>query len=450
MLMDGLQAKYDRPVPRYTSYPTAPNFRDDVSAETYRRWLGELEGSVLGSLYLHVPFCRELCWYCGCHTWVISRTRGTDGFAERLARELSLVAEAIPRRLHLAHVHWGGGTPTALGAEAIRTLSDHVRSTFDVASDAEIAMEIDPRVLDVSLIAALGEAGVTRASLGVQDFDDAVQRAVNRVQPYDLTAKTVERLRRAGIGQINLDLMYGLPLQTVDSVVASVDRAVTLAPERLALFGYAHVPWMKAQQRLLDERQLPDGPSRWAQFAAARARLQDHGYVWIGLDHFAKPDDALASAMRGGAMRRNFQGHTTDTADTLIGVGPSAIGSLPQGYVQSVSDLGQWGRAIGGGEFATVRGVALGPDDRLRRHVIERLMCDLAVDLDAAAAAFGEARSVFDAERLRLEALAADGLVEIDGDRVALTEEGRPLMRIVASVFDRYLPSTGNRHARSV
>ncbi|MFO0996961.1 MAG: oxygen-independent coproporphyrinogen III oxidase [Alphaproteobacteria bacterium] len=448
--MNDLLAKYDRPVPRYTSYPTAPNFRSDVGPETYHRWLGELDQSGDGSLYLHVPFCRELCWYCGCHTWVISRKRAVEGFPDLLRAELALVATAIPRRLRLKHIHWGGGTPTAIGADAVRNVSAHIRRVFDVAADAEIAMEIDPRVLDEAMIEALKEAGTTRASLGVQDFDEIVQRAVNRVQPYEMTARAVEHLRRAGIDAINLDLMYGLPFQTVDSVVASVDLAVALAPDRLALFGYAHVPWMKRHQRLLDERQLPDGAERWAQFSAATARLRDHGYVWVGLDHFAKPDDALASAMRRGAMRRNFQGHTTDTADILIGVGPSAIGSLPQGYVQNVADLGPWRRAIGDGTFATCRGVALERDDRMRRHVIERIMCDLAVDLGEAAAAFEEPCTVFDSERIRLAALAADGLIEIDGNRVALTEEGRPLMRIVASVFDRYFPATANRHARSV
>ena len=448
--MSDLLEKYDRPVPRYTSYPTAPNFRDDVGADAYRHWLGELEQPGPGSLYLHVPFCRELCWYCGCHTWVISRERSVSGYEELLGTELALVAAAIPSRLRLTHIHWGGGTPTALGADAVRALSERLRSQFDVAPDAEIAMEIDPRVLNAEMIAALRDSGVTRASVGVQDFDAAVQRAVNRVQPYDLTSKAIERLRRAGIDQINLDLMYGLPLQTVDSVVASVDQAITLAPQRLALFGYAHVPWMKAHQRLLDERELPDGPARRAQFAAATSRLQEHGYIWIGLDHFAKPDDKLASAMRQGALRRNFQGHTTDTAEILIGVGPSAIGSLPQGYVQNVPDLGKWRQAIGRGAFATCRGVALAHDDRLRRHVIERLMCDLAVDLGEAAAAFDESRTVFEAERPALAALAADGLVDIDGDRVVLTEEGRPFMRVVAAVFDRYLASTGNRHARPI
>jgi oxygen-independent coproporphyrinogen-3 oxidase len=442
--------KYGRSVPRYTSYPTAPNFRDEVGGDAYRRWLGELARPGSGSLYIHVPFCRALCWYCGCHTWVVSRERQVSGYEALLRKELELVAAALPVQLDFTHVHWGGGTPTTLGADSIRTLSDAIRTRFEVAPAAEIAIEIDPRVLNDELVAALVDAGITRASVGVQDFDFAVQQAVNRVQPYDLTAAAIERLRHAGIDQINLDLMYGLPLQTVDSVVASVDQAITLAPQRLALFGYAHVPWMKAQQRLLDARQLPDGPARWAQFAAAASRLREHGYIWIGLDHFAKPDDPLTLAMRRGTMRRNFQGYTTDTADVLIGVGPSAISSLPQGYMQNIPDLTKWSQAVGNGRLATCRGVALTHEDRMRRHVIERLMCDLAVNLREAAALFEESGSAFDEERLALSDLALDGVINMDGDRIVLTEEGRPLMRVVSSVFDRYLTSTENRHASAV
>lgn len=347
-------------------------------------------------------------------------------------------------------MHWGGGTPTALGPDAIRSLGDELRSRFEVAPDAEIAMEVDPRVLDDALADALAAAGVNRASIGVQDFSPSVQKAVNRLQPFDTVAAAVDRLREVGIDHINFDLMYGLPLQSPASVVENVDRAVTLGPQRMALFGYAHVPWMKPHQRLIKENQLPDGPARWAQFAAAAERLQRHGYVWIGLDHFARPDDPLAKAAAGGTLRRNFQGHTSDTASLLVGIGPSAIGSLPQGYVQNTPDFGTWRDAIERGEFATARGVALSQDDRLRRHVIERLMCDFAVDLREAAELFGLPHPAFDLDTVRLDELAADGIIARDNDRLRLTEKGRPLVRVVAAAFDRYLTPAADRHTRPV
>lgn len=443
-------AKYDRPVPRYTSYPTAPHFHAGIGPRIYHQWLAGLPSGMVASLYIHVPFCRTLCWYCGCHTWAISRSRPVEGYDVLLRAELRLVAATAPKPLRLTHVHWGGGTPTTLGPNAIEVLGDELRSCFEMAQDAEIAMEIDPRMLDDALAQAMRAAGVNRASIGVQDFSSSVQKAVNRVQPFDMVAAAVDRLRRVGIECINFDLMYGLPLQSTESVVENVDRAVTLRPQRLALFGYAHVPWMKPHQRLIEEHGLPDAPARWAQFAAASARLQEHGYVWVGLDHFARPDDSLAKAAANGALRRNFQGYTTDTADLLIGIGPSAIGALPQGYVQNAPDFGTWRKAVEKGEFATARGIALSQDDRLRRHVIERLMCDLTIDPSRAAKTFGLTDPAFDEEAARLETLVADGLLARDDDRFRLTEDGRPLMRAVAAVFDRYLSTAEGRHTRVV
>jgi len=445
-----MRAAFERPVPRYTSYPTAPHFHPGIGASTYRRWLGELDPVEPVSLYLHIPYCRQLCWYCGCHTRASQRYRPLADYRDRLAAEIDLIADALPGRMRVGHIHWGGGTPTILSPADFLALQNRLQRRFDIDPAAEIAIEIDPRVLEKPMIAALAEAGITRASLGVQDFDPEVQRAINRWQPYETTRQAVEDLRAAGIVKLNFDLIYGLPRQTVKGAIETVDLTVGLAPQRVALFGYAHVPWMKPHQRLMPAETLPDGAERWAQATAAAERLRGANYRWIGLDHFARPEDSMAEAAAAGRLRRNFQGYTTDPARTVLGFGASAIGALPQGYIQNATDIRAWSQAIEAGRPAVVRGIALDIDDRLRRHVIERLMCDLAVDLADAAARFGQAAGYFAADWPALEALAADGLIEIEGERILLTDLGRPLMRLVAAVFDRYLDPSAGRHSRAV
>ena len=440
---------YDVAVPRYTSYPTAPHFHPEVTTGNYRDWLARIGGDAALSLYFHVPFCKAMCWYCGCHTRVVRRYGPVADYAALLAEEMALVAGALHAKPWIAHVHWGGGTPTMLEPADFTALMAAARRHFRFAGDAEMAVEIDPRTLTQTMTEAMAAAGVTRASLGVQDFNIHVQQAINRVQPFAVTAGAVRRLRDCGIAALNFDLMYGLPGQTVADVVRTVDRAVTLAPDRLALFGYAHVPWMKTHQRMIDEAALPGGPERLAQAEAAAARLVEHGYRRIGLDHFARPGDALAKAVDDGKLRRNFQGYTTDRAEYLLGFGASAIGSLPQGYVQNEVPFAAYGRAIKAGRLATVRGLELSADDRLRRDVIERLMCGLEVDLEATAAAHGTVEP-FAAELARLAAMAANGVVELTGPRVRISEVGRPWMRTVAAVFDRYLEAGKARHSLAV
>lgn len=445
-----LHRRYARPVPRYTSYPTAPHFHAGIGARDYSTWLAALAPAESLSLYLHVPYCRSMCWYCGCNTKVAARHEPVAEHARLLGREIDMLASSLPAQMNATHIHWGGGAPTILAPDEFAAVMARLRERFTIARAAEIAVEIDPRTLAPAMIAALAKASVTRASLGVQDFDDAVQRAVNRIQPFEMTRVAVDRLRDAGISAINFDLMYGLPHQTVAGILVAVDRAVMLAPQRIALFGYAHMPWMKRHQRLIDETALPDDDARWAQSQAAAERLAQHGYVWIGLDHFARADDALARSAAAGHLRRNFQGYTTDKAGALLGLGPSAIGELPQGYVQNAAEPGAWGRAIAAGEFAVVRGIALDSDDRLRRDVIERLMCDLHVDLGDVAHRHGRDANIFAVERPALQRLADDGLITQTGERIALTALGRPLMRAVAAIFDRYLKPETQRHARAV
>ena len=445
-----LLRRYGGPVPRYTSYPTAPHFHPGVTAETYLSWLGGLAPEAGLSLYLHVPFCRQMCWYCGCHTKVVRRYQPVADYAETLLAEARLVAAALPRGPRVVQLHWGGGTPTILSGDDLRRLTEGLRRAFRFDAAAETAVEVDPRNLDAAKAEALADIGVTRASLGVQDFNPAVQKAINRIQPYDVTARAVARLRSAGIQAINFDLMYGLPKQWGADLLRSVDLAAGLAPDRISLFGYAHVPWMKSHQRLIAESDLPDGTARWAQSEAAAARLQSHGYLRIGLDHFVRPEDPLARAAAEGRLRRNFQGYTDDPADALIGLGASAIGSLPQGYVQNAVPLKDYREAVHSGCPAVVRGCRLSDDDRLRRAVIENLMCRLQVDLPRICARHGADPAVFDAELSALQDMAADGLVELEGGSVRVTEAGRPLVRSAAAVFDGYLKTGTGRHSRAV
>lgn len=445
-----LLQRYDKPVPRYTSYPTAPHFHLGVTATTYRDWLASVADDQPVSLYFHVPFCARMCWFCGCHTKVVRQYRPVADYASLLRREVRLVADAIPIRPVVTHVHWGGGTPTMLSQEDFAGLTATIRQHFRFAHDAEVAVEIDPRTLTEERASALAGCGVIRASLGVQDFNETVQESVNRIQPYEMTAQAVAWLREAGIEEINFDLMYGLPHQTVEDVIRTVDLATRLVPDRLAVFGYAHIPWMKTHQRMIDQAALPGATERLAQAEAAAARLVEHGYRHIGLDHFARPDDPLTRALEAGRLKRNFQGYTTDRAKSLLGFGASSIGTLAEGYVQNSVPFRAYADAIRNDQLAVMRGVRLDADDRLRRAVIERLMCDLVVDLGDMAANFAAPVDGFAPELSALTPMERDGLVEITGSCIRITEYGRPLMRSVCAVFDRYLNAGQTRHSRAV
>ncbi|MCH8912863.1 MAG: oxygen-independent coproporphyrinogen III oxidase, partial [Planctomycetes bacterium] len=426
-------------VPRYTSYPTAPHFRSKVKADAYRQWLTELDPGLPLSLYVHIPFCDSLCWFCGCHTKIVRRHAPIGAYLEVLLEEIELVADLLGQRREVSHLHLGGGTPTILEPNEFQRLFDVLRRRFAFRSDAEIAVESDPRGLDLNLVEAMAEAGVNRASLGLQDLNPQVQRAVNRLQSFDETERAVAALRAAGISSINIDLMYGLPHQTVTRVLATIEAVLTLEPERVCLFGYAHVPWMKSHQRLIDEPALPGPAERLAQYLAGAQRLQEAGYVWIGLDHFALPNDALAIAAREGGLHRNFQGYTTDGAPVRLGFGPSAIGTLPRGYVQNAAPMHAYRDAVEAGQLPIARGLVLDDDDRLRAAVIERLMCDLRVDLGQVCKDFGRDPGVFAAELAGLSALEADGLVELDDKIIRVTEQGRPFVRVVCAGFDSHV-----------
>ena len=445
-----LLEQYGGAVPRYTSYPTAPHFHDGVTAATYRQWLTEIPENGALSLYFHVPFCARMCWYCGCHTKIVNRYEPISDYAELLLMEIDMLADTLGSSRQVSHIHWGGGTPTILSSDDLQKLMDRVRERFTLTADAEVAIEIDPRTLDEAKALALVGAGINRASLGVQDFNPDIQQAINRVQSFEQTKAVVDWLRDAGIKSISFDLMYGLPNQSDDDVRRTVDLSHELSPDRLSIFGYAHVPWMKSHQKMIEEDALPDGPERMRQAMAAAERLEHHGYRQIGLDHFAKPDDDMTLALDEGALQRNFQGYTTDVAQTLLGLGSSAIGSLAQGYVQNSPSMRQYREAIQNGEFPIAKGIELNSEDRLRRNVIERLMCDLNVDLEDVASQFETALAGFEEEKSILSAMEDDGIVELDAGRIRVTETGRPFVRSVCAVFDTYLASGRGRHSRAV
>ncbi len=445
-----LAAKYDLRVPRYTSYPTAPHFAPSIGADRYAAWLGDLAPAGRLSLYLHIAYCAELCWFCGCHTKIARRYDPIADYLECLWREVDLVAARLPARMSVDHVHLGGGSPSVLTPGDFAATLDRLRATFDIVPDAAIAVELDPRTADRAYIAAMAAAGVNRVSIGVQDFDPLVQRFINRVQPYEVTAAVIGWLREEGIDEINIDLIYGLPHQTVRSLTKTIDLAIGLAPKRIALFGYAHVPWMKKHQRMIPEEALPGLEERWLQYESATRQLTGAGYAQIGIDHFAAASDPLAIAQAEGRLRRNFQGYTTDAAETLIAFGASGIGSLPQGYVGNETDIAAYKKLVRAGTLPTARGIAVDDGDRLRRGVIERLMCDLSLDLDALCAEWDADPAQFDGDLASLAPMEADGLIIRDGRRITMTEEGRPLVRAACAAFDRYLNRDGIRHSRAI
>lgn len=449
-MIEHLVEKYAVGVPRYTSYPTAPHFTENVSAETYTDWLSELSDPRPISLYMHIPYCAEMCWYCGCMTKIVKRYAPISTYVDSLTAEIDLVASHLPERFRAGAVHWGGGSPTILNADDWMRTFDTLHRRFDFGSDADIAVEMDPRTTTPEYVAALAECGVNRVSIGVQDFDEKVQQAINRIQPYEVTSRVVGWLRDVGITNINLDLMYGLPHQTVPLVEEMTEKALSLAPSRIALFGYAHVPWMKKHQRLIPTELLPDTMERYRQSETAAKMLVDAGFTRIGLDHFAAPDDTMTKAVQEGSLRRNFQGYTTDTSDAMLGFGASSIGNLPQGYVQNTSAIPTYARSITNGKLPISRGVRVSSEDKLHRDAINTLMCDLRLDVAALCKKHDVAENRLDFVFDRLTDPLNDGLITLADRAIQVTESGRPLVRVIAAAFDEYLAHAKARHSVAI
>ena len=434
----------ERPAPRYTSYPTAPHFHAGVNDDTYARWLTELTPETKLSLYLHVPYCREICAYCGCNTFASRADGPILDYAQLLTREIEHAAALTPAK-QITSIAWGGGTPNILPPGTFLALVERLKQRFDFSTLVEHGVEVDPRLLTGQHAEAFANAGVTRASLGVQDLNPHVQEAIGRVQPEAIVQRAINMLRAEGIGELNIDLMYGLPHQSIEDARHSAETAASWKPNRVTVFGYAHVPWFKARQRLIDESALPGTEARFDQAEAVRETLEALGYVAIGFDHFARPDDPLAIAAQNGELTRSFQGYAQDDCDALIGFGASAISTLPQGYAQNAPQVSLYSAAIGQGDFATVRGVETSAEDKARRDIINRLLCDFTIDLDA----FGSV-DAFAAALAHLQPLIADGLATRDGARISVTKLGRPFARLIAEAFDTYRPQSEARHSRAV
>ena len=439
-----------RAVPRYTSYPTAPHFDGDFSHDSYERWLGSLQRDAAISLYLHIPFCDELCWFCACRTQGSRMYYPVTRYLGWIEREITRVAALTGGTQAVTQVHWGGGSPTVLAPGDIRRLARHVAACFPAAKDGEFAVEIDPRDMTPARLDALADAGLTRASIGVQDFDPTVQKAIGRMQGYEMTRDVVAGLRGIGVTGINIDLLYGLPHQSEASLARTIEQVIDIEPDRIALFGYAHVPWMARRQKLIDEASLPGPSERQAQAALAARMLAEAGYTAIGIDHFARPGDSLAQARDDGSLTRNFQGYTTDQADALIGFGASAIGRLPQGYVQNDPVTATYQLRIEKDGLATRRGRAFSLDDRVRRAAIEEILCQFQLNLDRLADLYGDVASVLRPTVKELLADAPGGALTPWRGGFRIGRGWRSHARLIAAEFDSYFRNAPARHSLAV
>tara|TARA_R110002074_G_scaffold9848_3_gene38357 strand:- start:3439 stop:4794 length:1356 start_codon:yes stop_codon:yes gene_type:complete len=429
---------FDAHVPRYTSYPTAPIFSKNVDHTFQVNALKALDPDIPVSLYVHIPFCERLCWFCACRTQGTRTLSPVEHYLKAVKHELLLLSEVAPKGLKMGYLHWGGGTPTILPPALIRDLARAIKAVVPPAGDFEFSVEIDPTMVDDAKIAALATEGMTRASIGIQDFSPKVQAAIGREQPHELTAQCVRSLRNAGITSLNTDLVYGLPHQTENAITQTVEKVLTLNPDRVALFGYAHVPHMAKRQKLIDEAALPGDVDRYRLSVCAADLFRAAGYKTVGIDHFAKPDDSLAKAADKGTLRRNFQGYTTDTCPALIGLGASSISRFDEGYVQNAAATAAYMQRIEAGKFAGYRGHVLSPDDKLRARAIEMLMCDFAIDDGALIDNFGNCSNVL--EPIHAQVLTAfDGFVVRTATGLEILPQGRPLTRIIAQHYDRYV-----------
>ncbi|WP_171133706.1 MULTISPECIES: oxygen-independent coproporphyrinogen III oxidase [unclassified Ruegeria] len=428
---------FDAKVPRYTSYPTAPHFSDEVGADLFGNWISQITPGSAISLYIHVPFCRRLCWFCACRTQGTQTDHPVIAYVDMLKAELDLLAAHLPQDVTLSRLHWGGGTPTLLSPELMRDLADRIFATVPMGDDAEFSVEIDPNEIDEERLDALALSGMNRASIGVQDFDDEIQKTIGRIQGYDTTRNAIDMIRARGIASLNADILYGLPHQTRARMTESVQKLLSLSPDRVALYGYAHVPWMAKRQQMIPSDALPTPEKRLDLFETARRLFLWDNYAEIGIDHFATKDDGLTIAQRAGRLKRNFQGYTDDQSPVLIGLGASSISQFPQGYAQNASATSAHTKAIRDGRFSIARGHVFKGQDVLRARMIEALMCDFRIDsaeifrdFDVTAGALHQMYANANA--------AFDGLLRVDDTGLSIPPEARALTRMIARNFDQY------------
>jgi len=433
-------ARYNRPGPRYTSYPTAPVWNDSFGPDDLERVHEEAERAQSPvSLYMHIPFCESLCLFCACNVIIQKDKRVAPPYLSVLKQELDRVSRSVSRQRQVVQFHWGGGTPTYLTPEQIDDLFSAVRARFTFAADAEIGIEVDPRVTSREHLETLRRLGFNRLSMGIQDFHAEVQKAIHRIQPFELTRDLLIAARELGFDSVNVDLIYGLPYQTPERFAHTVDQIVELAPDRIALFSYAHVPWLKKQQGSFATH-LPEGMQKFEIFRTGLLKFLEAGYLYIGMDHFAKPGDELAISQQKRTLHRNFQGYTTKAGADLYGMGVTAISGIQNAYAQNYRELAAWEKSIAERGIATMRGYRLSAEDQLRRAVISRLLCHTVVIKEEIAREFHIDFDEYFADELsRLEASRDDGLVLLEPNEIRTTWLGRIFIRNLAMVFDPYL-----------
>lgn len=449
-----LVRKYNQAAPRYTSYPPANHFTDDLAAVRPDELIAaDNRAPSPLSLYFHLPFCAARCWFCGCTNIITTHRGAAVDYLDDLAAEIALVAPRIAPGRRVTQLHLGGGTPTFFPAEQLHRFAELVHGHFRFSPSAEISVEIDPRHLDAHQILALRILGARRASIGVQDTDPEVQAAIHRIQPMETNRRAVDKLREAGFTSINVDLIHGLPLQTETTFAKTIDDVLTLQPDRLSIFSYAHIPSLKPAQRIFEQRgELPSAEQKLALQALAHRRLLEAGYVDIGLDHYARPDDELARAhLAASGLQRNFQGYSTRAGASLYGFGISAISSTPDGYWQNTKDLFEYRNALAEGRLPVDRGHRLTAEDKRRRTLIMRLMCERRLDYAALGEELGcDIPSTYARELASLDDLEADGVVLREPHALIVTPSGLPLLRVVAARFDAYMAGSKARHSQAV
>ncbi len=433
--------KYDRPGPRYTSYPPATEFHEGIREEDYVRKL--LESNERGrplSLYLHIPFCESACWFCGCNVIISHRKDVTKRYLDYVYREMEALRSYIDTSRKVIQLHWGGGTPNFLTDREIRELFGKIRGNFTVDDHAEISVEIDPRYLSESQLETFREVGFNRISMGLQDLDEEVQRAINRIQPEDLMKDVMKKLRDLDFKSINIDLIYGLPYQTPEKFKKTIEKTIALDPDRVAVFNFAYVPWIKPLQRKIDPLTLPPPEDKLKILEMTIDMFQEAGYVFIGMDHFAKPDDELAIAQKDGTLWRNFQGYTTKKGVDLIGIGATSIGMLYDGYFQNYKTIRDYYIAIDAGRLPVMKGYLLSYEDLIRREVIMDLMCHFSCSFEKIESMFGiNFEEHFERELCELKEMESDGLLAVKDKKITVMPEGRLLIRNIAMVFDEHI-----------
>ncbi|MGI9363852.1 MAG: oxygen-independent coproporphyrinogen III oxidase [Rhizobiaceae bacterium] len=441
---------YQKPVPRYTSYPTAPQFKPNTGAEFFDAAILDLPEDAPVSAYIHIPYCDRLCWFCGCHTKHTLKYAPVSRYVQSLIREIALLDQRLAFRPRLGQLHLGGGSPSLLNGNDLKAIREALAKTFDIDNQTEISVEIDPSDVNDGSINRLVEFGLTRASIGVQDFHEDVQAAINRPQSYEVTADVVDQLRAAGVRSVNIDALYGLPLQTLPRLLKTIDQCISLQPDRIALFGYAHVPWLKKHQKLICENDLAGPLDRYQHAQEAAILLRRSGYESIGIDHFAMPKDSLAKASRNGRLRRNFQGYTTDHHETLLGMGASSIGRFAQGYVQNTVATHQYQAEVTAGILPKGKGLQLTDDDKLRGYLIERLMCDFAIDFDTLSGHPDHLVEVCVRQARNAAAMDRFGLCTMNGSRFEIAPQAKAFTRIVAAIFDAYYQTEKFQYSKAV